>query len=206
MESHTGGSQVMTSLSARRILPTCLVVAAALVALAAPGTASAASDLGQQCSGASIEGLGSTFQNPAQKVWNPGFNSGANAAACSGTQGSKGTPAVAYSQTEANKGSGACLKDYGAEAATPKYAEFPFCGTDEAPNEKQKGEIEQNATGAAAKSLETIPVLQGSLAVIVHLPEGCVAQSEVASGTKKIKLGRLVFDNLTVEGIYRGTI
>ncbi len=196
----------MTFLSARRIVSACIVSAAAVAALATPGAASA-TDLGTQCSGSSIEGLGSTFQAPAQKVWNPDFNLGSNITACSGTQGSKGTPTAVYNQGSGNTGSGACLHDFGAETASaPKYNLFPYCGTDEAPNPTQKTEIEKNKSGGAEKSLETIPVLQGSEGMIVNLPTNCRAQSEVASGTKKVKLGRLVFDDSTLEGIFAGTI
>ena len=200
----------MTSLSARRLLSVCVVSVAAVAALAAPGTASA-TDLGTQCSGSNIKGLGSTFQNPAQLVWDPGFNAATdtNVFGCAGNagQGSGGKPTVTYEQTETTKGSGACLKAFGA-GAEPKYAEFGFCGTDEAPNETQKGEIESHKEVAdkETRTLETIPVLQGADAVIVHLPEGCKATSEITSGTKKIKLGRLALDNSTVEQIFRGTI
>jgi ABC-type phosphate transport system substrate-binding protein len=197
----------MTSLFARRIVPACVVSVAAVAAMAMPGAASA-SDLGEQCSGASIEGNGSSFQAPAQKVWNPDFNIEGQLLACNGTQGSKGKPTVVYNQGTGNSGSGACLHAFGAETASAtKYKEFSFCGTDEAPNPKQKGEIEAHAgVGVEERSLETIPVLQGAVAVIVNLPSGCKAQSEIVKGTKKFKLGRLVFDNSTLEGIYRGTI
>lgn len=197
----------MSSLSARRVLLACVVCAAAMAALMAPGMASAAPDLGEQCSGASIEGLGSSFQAPAQKIWNPKFNESGQLLACDGTQGSKAKPTVIYNQESANRGSGACLKDFGAEKATPKYSLFPFCGTDEAPNPTQKSEMESHAAaGVEERALETIPVLQGAVAVIVNLPKGCKAQSLVQVGEKKLKLGRLVFDNSTVEGIYKGSI
>jgi ABC-type phosphate transport system substrate-binding protein len=201
----------MSFLSGRRLVPACVVSVAAAVAMVAPGAASA-SDLSQQCSGASIKGLGSTFQGPIQKVWEVDFNlingvPNKNEFACGGTQGSGGKPKAEYSQTEANRGSGACLHDFGAETTSaPKYAEYPFCGTDEAPNAKQKEEIEGHATGAEQKSLETIPVLQGAVAVLVHLPEGCRAKSEIKVGTTFKKLGRLVLDDVTLEGIYRGKV
>ncbi|HEX4186985.1 MAG TPA: substrate-binding domain-containing protein [Solirubrobacteraceae bacterium] len=200
----------MTFLSARRLVAACAVSAAAVAAVAAPGAASA-TDLGTQCSGSNISGLGSSFQAPAQFIWTgtkggKGFNVSTSTLGCNGTQGSTGKPTVTYAQGEAEKGSGACLKDFGA-GATPKYNLFPFCGTDEAPNPTVKTEIESHAAaGVAANALETIPVLQGAVAVIVHLPAGCKASSEVVVGLKKIKLGRLVFDNTTVEKIYNGSI
>ena len=201
----------MTFLSARRLVAACVVSVAAVAALAAPGAASA-SDLGTQCSGANISGLGSSFQAPAEFIWTglkggKGFNVSTSTLACNGTQGSTGKPTVTYNQESANKGSGACLKDFGGAGGTPKFNLFPYCGTDEAPNPTVKGEIESHgAAGVAPESLETIPVLQGAVAVIVHLPAGCKASSEIASGLKKLKLGRLVFDNTTVNKIYRGEI
>jgi ABC-type phosphate transport system substrate-binding protein len=199
----------MMSFSARRV-GACIASAAALAAVAVPATASAkgpVTDRGEQCSGANIVGRGSTFQNSAQLVWQPGFNANTSAVGCSGTQGSKGTPKAEYRNKEsADRGSGACLKVFGAEKATPNR-EYSFCGTDEAPNETQKAEIESHKTGGEAESLETVPVLQGAEAVIVHLPEGCTAKSEpTEKGGKIKKVNRLSLDGATVEGIYRGTI
>jgi ABC-type phosphate transport system substrate-binding protein len=200
----------MTFLPPRRLVAACAVSAATAAALTAPGAASA-SDLGTQCSGSGITGIGSSFQAPAQFIWtglkgSKGFNVSTSTLACNGTQGSKGTPKVTYAQGEAEKGSGACLKDFGIGQA-PTTNKFPFCGTDEAPNPSGKTEIESHAAaGVEKEALETIPVLQGAEAILVHLPAGCKASSEVTSGTKKLKLGRLVFDNTTIDGIYTGTI
>jgi ABC-type phosphate transport system substrate-binding protein len=114
---------------------------------------------------------------------------------------------VEYAQGANEKGSGACLEAFGAKGGTVKYSEFPWCGTDEAPSEGAKGEIEPHAeAGVEAKSLETIPILQGAVAVIVHLPAGCRAKAVVKVGTKTVKLGRLVFDRTTVEDIYAGVV
>lgn len=199
----------MTFLSARRLVA-CLVPVAATAALAVmPGTAMAVTLEGErdaQCAGSNIEGLGSTFQGPAQtKTWTGDFNTSSNSFACSGAS----QPKVVYSQTEANKGSGACLKDFGSGAA-PKTNEYAFCGTDEAPNPTVKGEIEghnDGETGYEANSLESIPVLQGAEAIMVHLPSGCKAESTVpAAAGKKAKLGRLALDNETIDKIYRGQI
>jgi len=202
----------MTVLSARRLILTCTVAVAASVAVIVPGTASAASDLGKQCSGAPIKGNGSSFQAPILEKWGNDFNEisgipNKNAKACGGSQGSKGKPKVEYT----SGGSGACLHGWHIEGTETKYAEDPYCGTDEAPNEKQKGELEGQKAGGEGESLETIPVVQGAVAVIVHLPEGCKAKSEVEVTNKeklkeKLKLGRLVLDNSSLEGIYKGSI
>lgn len=197
----------MTSFSLRRLILACTVSAAAVVAVAAPGTASAQTDLGEQCSGSNIKGDGSSFQAPILKKWAVEFNESKNLLGCDGEQGSTGTPKVEYLQGSAEKGSGACLHEWGAESTEPvKYGEFPFCGTDEAPNPTQKAEIESHKTGGAEKSLEEIPVLQGAVAMIVHLPKGCLAESEIEKSGVKYKLGRLVLDDTSIEGVYAGTI
>ncbi len=141
-------------------------------------------------------------------MWVPGFTKGESTLACSGTQGSKGTPEVEYRNKEsADKGSGSCLKAFGAEKEPPNRT-YSFCGTDEAPNPKQAGEIDSHEeAGGETEYLETIPVLQGSVAVLVHLPEGCTSSSEPTEAKGKVyKLGRLSLDAATLEGIYRGTI
>jgi ABC-type phosphate transport system substrate-binding protein len=201
----------MTFISARRLVAVCAVSGAALAAAVAPGAASATTDLGELCSGSNISGLGSSFQAPAQFIWTglkggKGFNVSTSEIACNGTFGSKGKPTVTYAQGEKEKGSGACLKDFGSGEA-PKTNLFPFCGTDEAPSSAVLTEMESHAeAGVAPESVETIPILQGSVAIIVHLPQGCKAASVITSGEKKFKLGRLVFDNTTVAKIYEGTI
>ena len=153
----------MTSLSARRLIPACILSAATVAALAAPGVASAAGKLGKQCSGSNITGQGSSLQKLAQQtVWDPQFNISENGHACSGTQqGTKEKPTVTYTST----GSGAGLESWGANGATPNYeASNAWISTDEPPNSTQISEIEAHG---APGTLETIPVLQGAVAIIV---------------------------------------
>ena len=185
----------MMSLSARRLVPMCILSAATVAALVAPGTASAAGKLGVQCSGANITGQGSSLQKLAQQtVWNPDFNISGNAHACKGTQGTKAKPTVTYNST----GSGAGIESWGADGGVTNFeASNAFISTDEPPNQLQKEEIEAHG---AAKTLETLPVLQGAVAVIVNLPTGCTPSS-----TSSFPL-RLVLNNVTLEKIYRGTI
>ena len=200
----------MTSRSARR-LAACLASATALVAFAAPGTALAKkgpeTDRGEQCSGENIVGRGSTFQNAAQLNWAPQFNVFGGKYACDGAQGSKGTPKAEYRNTEkADRGSGSCIRAFGAEKTEPNRT-YSFCGTDEAPNAKQKEEMESWKAGGGSESLLTVPVLQGAESVIIHLPEGCLAKAEgVSVNGKTMTIGRLVLENATVAGIYEGTI
>ncbi len=151
------------------------------------------------CSGKSITGQGSSLQQLAQdSVWDPGFDTSGNKDACNGTQGSKATPSIAYSST----GSGAGLESWGVNKGKASYAASnAFIGTDEPPNLAEKEEIEAHETikGAAPNSLQTIPVLQAAIALIVHLPANCTATSTAAPG-------RLVLDNVTLENIWKGAI
>jgi ABC-type phosphate transport system substrate-binding protein len=185
----------MRYLSARRLMPTCIIAAAGVAALVAPGAASATH--GVQCSGSNVGGQGSSLQKLAQELWIPDFNTSSNKFACNGTQGTKGTPKInAYNPS----GSGAGLKSWGIKKEEHKYdATNAYVGTDEAPNPTAKAEIEENETTLTPKALLTIPVLQAAVAVIVHLPEGCTASSTSNKG-------RLVLNNSTLEGIWRGTI
>jgi|HubBroStandDraft_4_1064222.scaffolds.fasta_scaffold41045_1 ABC-type phosphate transport system substrate-binding protein len=185
----------MTSLSARRIVPACILSAAAVAALVAPGAASAGT-IGEQCSGANITGKGSSLQKLAQQtVWDPGFNTSANARGCNGTQGSKGKPTVTYESV----GSGAGMEAWGINGHAFEGSNG-YVGTDEPPNSTQIAEIESHKLKAKAEStLETIPVLQGAVAIIVRLPKFC-------SGASNAYKGRLVLDNVTLEAIWHGTI
>jgi ABC-type phosphate transport system substrate-binding protein len=194
-------------------------------------------DVLEQCSGAlKIEGEGSTFQGPAEFILTgvnseksneptgTGFNVSSNPFACSGSQGSKAKPEVYYNQTgSANRGSGSCLKTWGngikkfneekSGEFYPRVKKFPFCGTDEAPSQAVKEEFEGSEFMAAGgesgrgEAIESIPVAQGAVAVIVHLPKDCLATSEITTPKGKVlKLGRLALDQEVIEEIYRGTI
>jgi ABC-type phosphate transport system substrate-binding protein len=184
----------MKSLSARRLVPACVLSAAAVAALVAPGAANAGT-LGEQCSGSSIIGKGSSLQKLAQQnVWDPDFNTSANPKACNGTQGSKATPKVTYESV----GSGAGMEAWGINAHAFE-ASTAYVGTDEPPNAAQRAEIQSHAKHPGESTLETIPVLQSSVAVFVRLPKLCAATSTASPG-------RLVLDNVTLEKIFRGEI
>lgn len=186
----------MTSHSLRRLLAACILSAATVAALVAPGAASAT--VGTQCSGAGITGQGANALKIAQQnVWDPQFNTSASKAACNGTQGSKGKPTVAYTTSSAATG----LESWGANGKTPTGYGIAnaFIGASEPPNATQSTEIESHESTPTAGSLLSIPTVQTAIAVIVNLPTGCTASS------KKDK-GRLEFNNVTLEGIFRGTI
>jgi ABC-type phosphate transport system substrate-binding protein len=171
---------------------------AALLAFAVGLTTTADASVGTPCSGANITGQGASVLSLAMhEVFIPGFSGSSDAYACSGTQGSKKTPTVTYTNT----GSGAGLKSWGANGETEhKYeATNAYIGTSEAPNATQKAEIEAGETTLIPTTLQTIPVVQFADAIIVNLPSGCTATSTSNSG-------RLVLSDATLEGIWRGTI
>jgi ABC-type phosphate transport system substrate-binding protein len=184
----------MKSLSARRLVPACVLSAAAVTALVAPGAASAGV-INAQCSGANITGKGSSLQKLAQlTVWNPEFNKSTNAKACSGTQGTGGVPTITYTSV----GSGAGMEAWGLNAHAFEGTNG-FVGTDEPPTQLQREEIQSHSKHPKLSSLETIPVLQGAVAIIVRLPNNCEA-------TSKSNPGRLVLDNVTLEKVWDGVI
>ncbi len=156
-----------------------------------------------------------------------GFNHSSDSLACSGSQGSKAKPTAYYNQEEQYRGSGACLKTLGEGVTTfgeekttdgkkivyPQVSKFPWCATDEAPKQASKEHYETFADnvagfeGGKGEAIESLPVAQGSEAVIVHLPKGCLATSEITTSKGKTeKLGRLALDQEVIEEIYRGTI
>jgi hypothetical protein len=152
---------------------------------------------GPHCSGKAIAGQGSTLQARAQQsVWDTGFNTSANGAACNGTQGSKAKPSITYTPT----GSGAGLESWGVNKKTANYsASNAFIATDEPPNEQQKAEIESRAQKPVKEALLTIPVLQDAVALVVHLPKGCKATSTKAPG-------RLVLQNKALNNLWLGKL
>jgi ABC-type phosphate transport system substrate-binding protein len=173
----------------RGLKAACVLAALAGTALMAPGAANAEPPL-EHCKGVAIEGKGASLQKLAQiSIWNPNFTLGTNANPLACPAG----PTVKYTST----GSGPGLESWGQEKTVeplnygPKNA---YIGSDDPSTEAQKAEIETNTGGG--KVLE-IPVLQESIAIIVHLPTGCT----VTGGPEP---GRLGLVDATVEKIFRG--
>jgi ABC-type phosphate transport system substrate-binding protein len=191
----------MKVLSARRLrlIPVCIISAAAALATVAPGTAGALGKVGPQCSGVAITGQGAAVEKVAQDVWTSAFHTSADSLACNGSQGSKASPLVTYNSTS----SGAGLRAWGAETKKPEELSFgpgnAFVASAEAPNPKQQGEILSKESTNTPETLETLPVTQFALTVYVNLPTGCTATSTVSSG-------RLVLTDADLQGIYAGTI
>jgi ABC-type phosphate transport system substrate-binding protein len=180
----------MKSFLARRILPACVISAAGIAALVAPGAASAS--LGEQCSGSNTKGAGSSLQEVAEGVWTSKFNSTKDKSkyACNGKNGSKGTPLVAYESI----GSGNGYKKWNEKH---EFGVYGFVGTDNTVNAAEKASVEALGTGG---KVMTIPVAQSALAIVMHLPTGCT------SATSTVAPGRLALNDITLEAIYRGVI
>ncbi len=196
----------MRFLRGRRAASVC-GVAVAIMAVA-PGAASAKTKGSPtQCSGVNITGQGAAVETNAQSLWTTQFSSvsNTNPAACSGTQGTKGTPTVSYITTSSGKG----LNAWGAGGSLvpdpPGAAGFAtnnaFLGTEEAPNATQITNIEGQETspGSVTKAVLSFPAAQETIPPIVNLPTGCTASSTFDKG-------RLVLNNTTLEKIFNGTI
>lgn len=149
-----------------------------------------------QCAGANIEAAGSSLQAEAQGVWNVTFNAPtlvpAPKTSCNGEYGSKGKPTVRYSATSSGRG-------FAAWNEGTNFGKLAFIGTDNPPNAGEKAELESKNILQKGNQVLTVPVLQGAVAVIVNLPEGCLAESTSAKH-------RLALDQTTLEGIFAGTI
>jgi ABC-type phosphate transport system substrate-binding protein len=187
----------MTLLPMRRLLGMLALAVSVAAVLAVPGTAGAS--LGAQCSGVNITGQGANALKNAHTVWDTDFNTSKSKAACAGLKG-QGTlqkPTVTYTTSSAAVG----LESWGANKhAGPNFGlTNAFIGASEPPNALQKSEIEGFETTPTSNALLSIPVVQTAIAVIVNLPTNCVA-------TSTSQKGRLVLNNVTLEGIFRGTI
>ena len=163
----------MRLISTRRLVPACVLSAAAMAALIAPGAASAFP--GTQCSGENITGSGSSLQSLANELtWGPAFEKSSDPLACSGTQGSKKVVKVAYTKSSSGLGE----ETWGLRGHAREYASKAFVGTDQPPNATQEKELLNSTTG----KLLTIPILQAAVTVPIHLPTGCTGTSTAAPG------------------------
>jgi len=172
----------MKLISARRTISAGAVMAASVIALAAPGSALAKKEA---CKGTNTAGIGSSLQAEAVAIWIPGFEKNAK-------YGCEGKPAIT-SYNPVGSGGG-----YKAWKEHEEYGTYGFIGTDNTANQSEKEAVEKEDAKGESKLL-TIPVLQGAVAVVVNLPAECAAESTIAKG-------RLALDQSTVERIYKGTI
>jgi ABC-type phosphate transport system substrate-binding protein len=176
----------MKFLSARGALPACLITAAAVVALAAPGAANAT--LLPQCEGSqTLEGAGSSLQAEAVEVWEKGFNKNTlSTKACKGGLGKE--PVISYKSI----GSGAGFKEWNEKE---HFGSIGFVGTDNTVNPAEKAELESKGKEEPSGKVLTDPVAEGAVAIIINLPAGCSASSTASKG-------RLALNQGTLEKIY----
>jgi ABC-type phosphate transport system substrate-binding protein len=175
-------------MSVRRI-PALALTGAAAVALALPGVAAAKKPVLCNSTQKSIQGAGSTLQKTAQTaVWNVGFENPAN----KNVNSCKGTIKI---DTWSNVGSGPGMENWGLNGH-PFEPTVNYVGTDEPPNQHQKEELEKAGEG---KPIQTVPVTQAAVALLVHLPEECVATSTPTPG-------RLVYTNKGLDELWVGKL
>jgi ABC-type phosphate transport system substrate-binding protein len=172
----------MKFLSARGVLPACLITVAAVVALVAPGAANAT--LLTQCEGAqTLEGAGSSLQAEAVEVWAKGFNTNTlSTKACKGGAGKE--PKISYKSI----GSGAGFKEWNEHE---NFGTIGFVGTDNTVNPTEKAELESKGKEAPSGKVLTTPVAEGAVAIIINLPNGCSAESKASKGRLALSQGAL---------------
>jgi ABC-type phosphate transport system substrate-binding protein len=174
----------------------------ALLAIALGATsASPASALGPQCSGAKAKGLGAYLQSRAQERWTSGelgFNGSSDPLACSGSQGTGGTPQVSYVPVS----SATALRTWGAEDGTLHEAEFGFpvhfIGTDIAPSGPvgEEGSMLSKMKAARGSDVAVVPVTQTAIAIAANPPAlpahpACTVSRISASQLQKVFSGEL---------------
>jgi ABC-type phosphate transport system substrate-binding protein len=180
----------MKFLSARGLVPTCVISAAAVAALAVPGAANAT--LGAPCTGSNVEGAGSSLQEEAiDDVWAPGFNKAGSLStkACN-------KPGLEPKITYRGVGSGAGFKEWNVKEF---FGTVGFVGTDNTVNPTEKAELELKGKEQTGGKVLTVPVAQGAVAILIDLPEGCSAESTASKG-------RLALNQSTLEKIYNNEV
>jgi ABC-type phosphate transport system substrate-binding protein len=138
--------------------------------------AGGASALGEQCSGGKAKGMGSFLQTRAQQQWSfgeAGFNASASPRACSGSQGTGGTPQVSYVPLS----SAAALRHWGAEDGSLHTSGIGFLAnfvaTDIAPSGPvgEEGSMLAKMKAALGSDLAVVPVTQTAIAIAAHPPQ-----------------------------------
>jgi len=139
--------------------------------LGAVGVGSA-SAIGEQCSGASVTGKGAYLQSQIQGIWTDsseeGFNGSGNPQACSGKQGSGGTPKVSYTAI----GSGHGLNAWGAFDGVFHDKAARFIGTAEPPAgpAKEEGTQLNRMNAAIGSDVAVVPLTQTAIAIVANPP------------------------------------
>lgn len=163
-------------------------------------TSSAGATLGIPCSGSSIAAQGSFLQAGQQAVLRSAFNNEADHSprACSGTQGTESKPTISYTASGNLTG----LESWGAGGHAAAFGvSNAFVATDVPPNAKQREEVSAYSAEPHWGDLQTIPLQQYTVAVIVNLPAHCKANNSDPGHS-----GFLILTNRTLEKIWRGQI
>jgi len=153
----------------RGALAGCLVLLLAALGLV---QATGASALGEQCSGGEAHGFGGLLQVRAQSLWGSksevGFNNSPDPLACSGSQGSGGTPRVFYNGLS----SSAALHSWGADDGVLHAKTTHFLGTDMAPSGSavEPGTQLANLNSALGGGVAIVPITQTAIAIAAHPP------------------------------------
>jgi ABC-type phosphate transport system substrate-binding protein len=152
-----------------------------------------------------IEGRGSTLQRGAQEAWTGRFvpagmpltsiphevKSGGYAAAC------PSGPSANYTATGDRDGLAAFLYLGGPgvieNGSHGESHPMSFVASDEAPNKSMIETAESATTGGVASGANAliIPVIQSSIAVIVHPPSGCTLTLDATHGISYAELNKL---------------
>jgi len=154
--------------------------------------------LGEHCSGEGVKGFGAFLQTRAHGQWGSageqGFNGSGTPLACSGSQGSGGSPKVAYTPVPSAAG----LHAWGADDGVLHGKEFPFIGTDIAPAGPvgEEGTMLSRMKAALGSDVLVIPVAQTAIAIAANPPvlpahEACAVPRVSAAQLQKVFSGQL---------------
>jgi ABC-type phosphate transport system substrate-binding protein len=173
----------MKSMFGRRMLAVGIASAASVAAFVLPSAASAA--LPGHCLGSDTEGAGATFPEVAQNAWKAAFNE----AAFAKHGGCSSVKITAYRGV----GSGAGVEEWSVKKL---FGTVGFIGTDNTVNQAEKETIEGETDSPGTSKLMTVPIVEGAVAIVIHLPEHCKAS---ASNTAP---GRLALTRAMIKKIY----
>ena len=185
------------TISSKRLAAAAVGCVAAIGISAPSAFADFASPYTSKCTGDSVVGKGSTFQNAVQAAWSSSWaTTGPYCASPFGTAGKT----VTYT----GGGSGAGRTAVGATdtPGSARDAATAFAGTDEPVTPTQLANANEGpnvdaAADADDAALRTIPVISGAIAIIVNYPDHCTTpadflftKSNAPANTGRLKLSR----------------
>jgi ABC-type phosphate transport system substrate-binding protein len=161
--------------------PGLLVLVAAVLSTIAPGIGAtpAQATLLTACHGSNIQGEASSLQGLAQGIWTgTGFNT-----STTGCKTDPSTPTVAASSSDQ------CLLDWHADGTTFDTS-FTFCGSEAPPTTAQIHTVNTPvATGGSGAAIQSFPVAQSAIAIVVNPPSGCTLSGAAATDVEKVFRG-----------------